>query len=159
MKFDKESFIAANALVDLEPVFASLIVNAQHLPKDYGRLQMQTLILLSDVGALTITEIAEHHLVSKQHMSQIIPHMEEHGLVFKFQKENNKKNIYVDITDKGKKTIEDYVVATSETISRMLECMDTIEKEEITLCCRKLKNLLSKADNKSNMLKNSKAYE
>ena len=152
MDLDKTTFIAANAIVELEPVFQAFVVPNSRIPENFTFVQLRTLYLLQHFGRLTISEIADHHCVTMQHMSQTIPIMEKMGLVERSKDAGNKKNVYVSITDSGLAFLNEYSLMAAEHFGELLAGISEEEKEEITVCCDRLKNVISRVLERSHPL-------
>ena len=151
MEHKDTAFIAARSIVELEPVYQALITNCK-LPENLTLLQLRTLFLLRRFGKLTISEIANHHQVTKQHMSQTVPIMEKKNLVVRSKDICNKKNVYVSITDKGLAVLEQYTVIASEYLAELMNAISPEEMEEIIMCCGKLKSSVTHLLEQSNPL-------
>lgn len=142
MNADYKGFLAAHSIAMLEPIFEAVVTTNSHVQSQWNRTQIHTLFLLHNRDALTLTEIAQHHRISKQHVSNCIPAMEKAGLVVRSQRGDNKQKIYISITEKGIGEVQKVLYLTSKQISEFLTDMTDEDKEQITSCCNRLRDLL-----------------
>ena len=147
MAIEKDSFMAASAIVNLEPVFQAFVIPNIRLPQNCSLVQLRVLFLLQKVGTLTLSEIAGHLRVTKQHMSQSIPGMEENGLVVRSQRGGNRKNMYISITDKGIAVLEDYIYSASEHFGELINDLSHEDKEQLLSCCNRMNSIFSQCIN------------
>ena len=111
----------------------------QQKPQDYGTgepIYYSELELIKSVAKFpdkNISEIAKMFGFTKGAISQVANKLVERGYLRKFKFEDNKKEIYLKLTDKGKKVVEGAFASYEEPIKEMLEFFEGDETKLQTI--------------------------
>lgn len=79
------------------------------IARDYGEgfvlteSEAHTLGYVCEMGEATVTDLADYSFRTKGTISKMLRKLEDKGLVEKFQREGNRKCIYVQPTERGKR--------------------------------------------------------
>ena len=95
---------------------------------------IQTLEYIMENENLKMSEIAEKLGVTRSSFSKNVKKLEERGLLEKFRKSDNNKDVYVFITDFGKQVYKDYSKFIYELwFKEMFELADEIPREYLDI--------------------------
>ncbi len=87
--------------------------------------------MAGDNPHMNITEIARASRVTKGAVSQIIKKLEAKGVVRRYKKAANDKEVFVELTETGKKTCEERRRTNKETIRPLREKLETHSDEHV----------------------------
>lgn len=100
----------------------------KYFPKRNGINYTETLIMtglaISEESGkmICVSDVAQHLRVTKSAASQMLEKLEEKGLIRKYRKENNKKTVYVKLTDEALKQCD-------ERKRKLSDMIDMLSKE------------------------------
>lgn len=77
-----------------------------------------------------ITQLADHLGVTKGTLSKLIKKLTEADCIIKFKKEDNKKNIYLQLTDKGENVKREYQKFRKDHIESLMGELGSFNDEE-----------------------------
>lgn len=100
--------------------------------------QFGVLDALYHLGPMTLGDIAKKHLKSPNNMTSVVDTMERAGLVERRRCEQDRRVIYVDITDKGRAI---FSKLWPDHVKRIVEAASTLSPEEqveLASLCKKL---------------------
>lgn len=100
--------------------------------------QFGTLEMLLHLGPTNQKTISEKLLISKSNVVSIIDKLEQHGFVKRQRSTEDRRIIYVHLTDSGRKTIEEILPHHVSAIVEEFNCLTVAEQEELGRLCRKL---------------------
>ena len=100
--------------------------------------QFGTLEMLFHLGPLNQKAIGEKLLISKSNVVSIIDKLEQRGLVKRQRCEEDRRNIYIHLTDAGRKTIQEIIPTHVAAIVKEMSCLTADEQEELGRLCKKL---------------------
>jgi DNA-binding MarR family transcriptional regulator len=98
----------------LESIFrlSKKFFEAMKQPKKFGidRLlypsEIHTLEMIGKHPGITVTELADRQGISKSALPKIIHKLLQKDLVYRYQETGNKKNIFLELTDKGRIAVQ-----------------------------------------------------
>ena len=102
-------------------------------PSQFGVLEA-----LLHKGPLTVNEIIEKTLSTSGNMGLVISNLERSGLVLKKVSETDKRSRTIELTDEGRKLIEEIFPLHVEVVNRMFSGIDLSEKEQMAELMKKL---------------------
>jgi len=111
----------------------SQIVSAGVSPSQFGVLDA-----LYHLGPMTLGDIAKKHLKSPNNMTSVVDTMERSGLVERRRCEQDRRVIYVDITDKGRDIFAKLWPGHVERILQAVSTLSPEEQVELAALCKKL---------------------
>jgi MarR family 2-MHQ and catechol resistance regulon transcriptional repressor len=82
--------------------------------------------------------IGEKLLISKSNVVSIIDKLEQLGLVVRERCQEDRRNIFVHLTDAGRDTIQEVLPIHVAAIVEEMGCLTAAEQEELGRLCRKL---------------------
>lgn len=100
--------------------------------------QFGTLEMLLHLGPLNQKTIGEKLLISKSNVVSIIDKLEHRGLVRRQRCLEDRRNIYVHLTETGRETIQEIIPIHVAAIVEEMRCLTAAEQEELGRLCRKL---------------------
>lgn len=101
----------------------------EQIGSDLTNDQHYTLRYISNVGSCTSSQLAEQFNVQKSAITAIITRLFEKGLIQRTRDENDRRVVYLTLTDKG----NELFLQTEERIYKLVESFITqFEQEEIT---------------------------
>ena len=100
--------------------------------------QFSVLEALLHKGPLTVNEIIEKTLSTSGNMGLVISNLERSGLVLKKVSETDKRSRTIELTNEGRKLIEEIFPPHVEIVNRMFSGIDLSEKEQMAEMMKKL---------------------
>ena len=100
--------------------------------------QFGVLDALYHLGPMTLGDIAKKHLKSPNNMTSVVDTMERSGLVERRRCEKDRRVIYVDITDKGRKLFEQLWPGHLKNLMEAVSTLSPAEQDELASLCKKL---------------------
>lgn len=118
----------AKSIVDSFTMFHQKFV--REVPFTIPPNQCITLVVLSDYGTQTISELSEKLLISKQQMTPIIDKLCKTGLVKREQDPKDRRNSNITILPAGYAVIEKHHQTMLNILDKKLECLEEIDMIE-----------------------------
>jgi|GEM_PF-2746546 len=107
--------------------------------------QINAMWKLSQEKSMTVSELADVFSVQRQNMSKDIIELFKLGLVNRFQKEDNLKNVYVELSEHGRKVFdESKAIKDSFFLTKFMSALTQDEMKELIQIYQRLKELLEK---------------
>jgi MarR family 2-MHQ and catechol resistance regulon transcriptional repressor len=100
--------------------------------------QFGVLDALHHLGPMTLGDLAKKHLKSPNNMTSVVDTMERSGLVERRRCEQDRRVIYVDITDKGRDIFLRLWPGHVERIVEAVKNLSASEQQELAALCKKL---------------------
>lgn len=105
---------------------------------DLSGSQFGTLEMLFHLGPLPQKAIGEKLLISKSNVVGVIDELENRGLVKRQRSLEDRRYIFVHITQKGQELIQDLLPPHVAAIVEEMSCLTMAEQLELGRLCRKL---------------------
>ncbi len=102
-------------------------------PSQFGVLEA-----LLHKGPLTVNEIIEKTLSTSGNMGLVISNLERSGLVLKKVSETDRRSRTIELTDEGRRLIEEIFPFHVEVVNRMFSGIELSEKEQMAELMKKL---------------------
>jgi len=146
----KSSVKAAEAMVRLEPIYQGKFSrNIRYFADEtLTHLQIQALFLLRDRGPMAMHQISSQLHMSKQHLTRFIDTLVRRELMERFQRENNRRTVYIRITEAGLRQLEDYVKYAVDTFASLVDSLSEEEKNNLTAAANTICTVLDRLDEK-----------
>jgi MarR family 2-MHQ and catechol resistance regulon transcriptional repressor len=109
------------------------VVAAGVSPSQFGVLDA-----LYHLGPMTLGDIAKKHLKSPNNMTSVVDTMERSGLVERRRCAQDRRVIYVDITDKGREIFAKLWPGHVERLVEAVASLEPEERAELARLCKKL---------------------
>ena len=106
--------------------------------KEIGATQFGTLEMLYHLGPLHQKQIGEKLLISKSNVVAVIDKLEKQKLVRRERSEEDRRCIFVHLTDGGRMLIEKILPIHVAAITAEMSCLNAEELRELGRLCRKL---------------------
>ncbi|WP_010529188.1 MarR family winged helix-turn-helix transcriptional regulator [Lentibacillus jeotgali] len=108
----------------------------EYVKKDISRYDMKTndfavLEALYHKGNLTVKQISEAVLINAGSMTYVIDKLESKGLLERKPCKDDRRAVYIHITDKGKKLMDDIFPKHQEAIEDLLQDLSVEEKKTV----------------------------
>ena len=113
-------------------------IDAQNTVGELSGSMFGTLEMLYHLGSLNQKEIGEKLLVSKSNVVAVIDRLEKLGLAKRERSAEDRRCIFVHLTDAGKERIEAILPVHVAAISAEMNRLSKQEQEELGRLCRKL---------------------
>ena len=97
-----------------------------------------TLEMLFHVGPLQQKEIGEKLLISKSNVVAIIDRLEKRGLVRRERSVEDRRCIFVYLTEPGQALVEQILPGHVAAITEAMSYLTVAEQQEFSILCRKL---------------------
>jgi len=119
---------------------------ARFSKKDLSPGQMHVLMLLHEVGPLTVGQLAEMLRVSMPSVSSVLDRLEEHGLVARQRDDGDRRMVHIMLTDRGAEDAAEAAgfrrAAAQQVLARFQEdeleaLLKVLAATERTICCLK----------------------
>lgn len=116
--------------------------NARVKPLDRYKLggssQRNTLFLLARSGAQSMSALADNVNYDRGNMTKLVDYLVEQGLARRFQQEGNRKQVFVELTDKGRALIkEEGSVFVRNMRDKVRDKLNDAERAELLATVRK----------------------
>lgn len=95
--------------------------------------QLAALGVLRVRGRRTISGLAEHERVTAPTMSATVNGLEDLGLVVRVPDEDDRRRVYVEITEQGEKVVAATVLRREEALADMIAELDLEDREIVVL--------------------------
>lgn len=113
-------------------------IDAHQTAGDLSDSQFGALEMLFHLGPLQQKAIGQKLLVSKSNVVAVIDKLEEQGLVERQRSTEDRRCIFVHLTDKGRDLIQELFPDHAAAIVEEMGCLTAGEQEELGRLCRKL---------------------
>ena len=113
-------------------------ITAQNTTGDLSGSQFGTLEMLYHLGSLHQKEIGQKLLISKSNVVAVIDKLEEQGLVMRQRSLEDRRCIFIHLTDLGRESIENILPAHVAAITQEMNRVTPEEQKELGRICRKL---------------------
>lgn len=142
----KSSITAAEAIMRLEPLYQGSISRTIRTGADESltHLQIQSLFLLNDLGPLAMHEISDKLHMSKQHLTRFVDALVKKGLLMRFQKDNNRRTVYICVTEEGKRALTSYVSFAISTVAEYVDSLSEEDKNAVAAAANRLTEIFEK---------------
>lgn len=113
-------------------------IDGQHTIGDLSPSQFGTLEMLYHLGPLTQKDIGQKLLVSKSNVVTIIDKLEAHGFVKRRRSLEDRRCVFVHLTEEGREKIEEILPVHVGAITEEMSRLSPQEQKELGRLCRKL---------------------
>ncbi len=109
------SLLAYQNVLEAGMKLINLYNKAESLPRNYGTdevyysLEIHTIHIIGKHSEVNVTEIASHLGISKSAVTKVLAKLEKKEAVYKYKREDNKKEVLVRLTQKGKQAYEGHI--------------------------------------------------
>ena len=100
--------------------------------------QFGTLEMIFHLGALNQNAIGQKLLISRSNVVAVIDKLENRGLVRRERSREDRRCIFVHLTNKGRHLIQELLPAHVAAITAEMSCLTLEEQKELGYLCRKL---------------------
>lgn len=150
-RFDLEEFYRIkNSVADIEN---KKIIRPSHITEDlpivkaHLSMRANNLLVTLSKTPLTMKEVAGETALQKANATKYIDKMIARGLVYRFQKEKDRRNIYVALTPKGRELVDTTFDMLHENLAEQLSKHATEEERvRLTECYRYIYDILVRFD-------------
>ena len=118
---------AVKSRIDKQDTIASLN------PSQFGTLEM-----IYHLGPLNQKDIGQKLLISKSNVVTIIDKLEQRGLVKRQRSLEDRRCVFIHLTDEGREEIEQILPVHVSAITQEMNRISTEEQKELGRICRKL---------------------
>lgn len=113
-------------------------IDAQDTIADLSGSQFGTLEMLYHLGPLTQKEIGQKLLISKSNVVSVIDKLEARGYVERRRSLEDRRNVFVHLTENGRLKIEEILPIHVAAITAEMNYLSPQEQQEFGRLCRKL---------------------
>ncbi|WP_371362454.1 hypothetical protein SRRS_35960 [Sporomusa rhizae] len=92
--------------------------------------EIHTLDMIGKHSGITVTELADRQGISKSALPKLIHKLIEKDLVYRYQEPGNKKNILLELTDKGRIAIQHHFEFHETFDSGIMKKINSLTPEE-----------------------------
>ena len=114
--------------------------------------QFGALECLGHLGTMLIGELTKKHLVSGGNMTVVVDNLEKEGLVERLVCKDDRRAIYVQLTDKGKRLFKKTFIQHANYVSKLMSVLTENEQEELGRLLKKLGTNLKKTNPDQSLL-------
>lgn len=135
-----EEILALDTYVKFVRAFDSVKsrIHNQDTVGDFSGSQFGTLEMLYHLGPLHQKDIGQKLLISKSNVVTIIDKLEQRGLVKRQRSLEDRRCIFVHLTDEGREQIEQIMPHHVAAITQEMNRITAEEQKELGRVCRKL---------------------
>jgi MarR family 2-MHQ and catechol resistance regulon transcriptional repressor len=113
-------------------------IEGQHTTGDLSGSQFGTLEMLYHLGPLTQKDIGQKLLISKSNVVTVIDKLEERGFVRRQRCQEDRRHVFVHLTENGRQEIEVILPIHVGAITEEMNRLSPQEQQEFGRLCRKL---------------------
>lgn len=143
-----EQSVQDNArLVEAALLYKVLAKSAVAFDGDLATTKTQDVAIhtLKVFGEVTMGELGRKMSIPKEQASRVVASLEERGIVARRHSDENKRRVYVSLTEEGERFIRRRSLVYSEKMEQRLAPLSPHEREELLLCSTKASELIKKA--------------
>ncbi len=116
---------------------------------DYSRNQAHLLVRLYIGGRVRLKDLAAREFVPAPNLCTSFRTLERDGVVLREVDENDRRNVWYSVTDKGAKIATEIIEMLHQAISSMFKDIDKDDEEELIRSFKSMYNILSKMEAKN----------
>jgi len=137
-----------SVMIALRKIIQAIDMNSKKLVKQVGLTGPQLVILqeISNLGEVTAGEIARAVSLSQATLTGILERMEKRGLLSRRRSKHDKRRVMVNITDSGKKVLDDAPPLMQE---EFVDGFSSLQEWEQNMILSALQRLVSIMDAKA----------
>ncbi|SFE67127.1 DNA-binding transcriptional regulator, MarR family [Paenibacillus algorifonticola] len=130
-------------VVELSTMFKSIMRNAntewnKRMQGNMSLSQFKLLYWLKQGGQQRVSDLAEKMCISAAAITGLADKLSAEGNIDRVRDEEDRRVVYIDITDKGKATLDQISDDQKETLSMMLDCLAPEDIAHLKRIFRKL---------------------
>lgn len=91
-------------------------------------LQLRVLVVLQRLGALSMSDMAEHLSIQRQQLTKIIDALEEKHLVTRKENIDNRRMLIIEATEQGELLLKKFIHRKSELVRQFFEKLSNEER-------------------------------
>lgn len=92
--------------------------------------EIHTLEMIGKYPGITVTELADRQGISKSALPKLIHKLIQKNLIYRYQETGNKKNILLELTDKGRVAVQHHFEFHETFDSGIMEKINLLTPEE-----------------------------
>jgi DNA-binding MarR family transcriptional regulator len=123
-----------------------LKVEFEQVNSNLSRLHFVILRILSHHGLLPISEIGKRLFIPKPQMTALVDRLIQFGMVERLPDMEDRRVIHVNLTGKGRKTIEECDKLIRDSIRQKLSTLSSGDLEELVTCTARLREIGAKLE-------------
>jgi DNA-binding MarR family transcriptional regulator len=104
--------------------------------------QFYILKILDHYGASRATQLAEKMYVKPSAITVMTDRLIDHGLVERYHDDNDRRVVVIELTKKGKATVEEAMAARNEHIAKYFSHLELQEREDLLRLFEKLETII-----------------
>ncbi|MED1106021.1 MarR family transcriptional regulator [Bacillus paramycoides] len=104
--------------------------------------QFYILKILDHYGASRATQLAEKMYVKPSAITVMIDRLIDHGFVERYHDNNDRRVVVIELTKKGKATVEEAMAARNEHIAKYFSQLELQEREDLLRLFEKLETII-----------------
>ncbi|AJH21652.1 MarR family winged helix-turn-helix transcriptional regulator [Bacillus mycoides] len=104
--------------------------------------QFYILKILDHYGASRATQLAEKMYVKPSAITVMTDRLIDHGLVERYHDDNDRRVVVIELTKKGKSTVEEAMAARNEHIAKYFSHLELQEREDLLRLFEKLETII-----------------
>ncbi len=130
--------------LDVWVKLARSFTTVQHVTEEHSRSfgltlpQFGVLECLGHRGSLTFSELSKKQLVSGGNMTVVVDNLEREGLVKRARCLQDRRQVYVHLTSKGKKLFDRIFLLHAEVVARTFSVLSPEEQDRVAALLKKL---------------------
>jgi DNA-binding MarR family transcriptional regulator len=113
--------------------------------QDISMTHLHVLVLLDTEGLLSMSRLADNLDVSLPNATGIVTRMEDRGLVRRIHGEDDRRVVFVQLTDAGRRALEEADMLRRQHISRVLETLSASQQANLLRAVRDLRAAFDRA--------------
>lgn len=115
----------------------------------YTHQQLRILIRLYVLGSTRLKEISKHERIPTPNLCMLFRNLERDGLVVRNVDDGDRRNMWYDLTDEGRKVARSAKEAVCNAIEELFAPMSHQDEEELIKCLKIINNILQKLEVKN----------
>lgn len=110
---------------------------------------MHIIVLLREVRRSIVSELSEKLNISRPNMTPLLDKLEKQGLITRLPCMNDRRSVYVEITEAGDQLCCEYHRVISGRVKDMLNLLDETELTELNVHMSRMKSILIQAGDRT----------
>jgi DNA-binding MarR family transcriptional regulator len=140
--------LAITNLFSLFPLFQKKLMKPDHCVDqiELSPSHFQIIFILKEFGILPVSEIGKKLMISRPNMTPLIDKLISEGLVKRVPSEEDRRIIYIDFTDKGRRFLEDHQKMMMNNLKIQLSGLSDEDLVQLATAFANIRNVFLKID-------------
>ncbi|MCG8480169.1 MAG: MarR family transcriptional regulator [Spirochaetales bacterium] len=140
--------VSARVLSTLRQIIRAIDIHSRYLSKQYGLTGPQLIVIseIAQAGPMTIGELARRVSLSQATVTTILDRLELKQLANRVRGDQDKRRVYVNISDKAREILESHPNFLQETFVRRFSALEEWEQTLMLSSIQRIATMMNTSD-------------